>query len=144
MSKAAVQQCWGQEPDSLSLREREKERFFHYDAVKRMKRIFPPHNVTFLLPACTWGPWMSMLLLKNICINPWKEEEDGEGVRFWNDWNIAAAVATGAKGGAGDTRRIFWKTSQAHLSLFRRQVSFWGILLNWAQITRWEQTKDPY
>lgn len=53
---------------------------------------------------------MSMLLLKTICINPRrKEEEEGEGVHFWNDWNIAAAAATGAKGGAGDTRRILLK-----------------------------------
>lgn len=50
---------------------------------------------------------MSMLLLKTICINPWKKEEAGEGVHFWKDWNITTAIATGAEGGAGDTRRIF-------------------------------------
>lgn len=49
---------------------------------------------------------MSMLLLKTICINPWKEKEDGEGVHFWSVWDVAAAIATGAKGGAGNTRRI--------------------------------------
>lgn len=59
-----------------------------------------------------------MLLLKTIYINPWKEKEDGEGVHFWSVWDVAAAIATGAKGGARDTRRILWKTSQAHLSLF--------------------------
>lgn len=39
---------------------------------------------------------MSMLLLKTICINPWKEE-DGEGVHFCDVWVITIAIAIGVK-----------------------------------------------
>lgn len=49
---------------------------------------------------------MSMLLLKTICINPWKEE-DGEGVHFCDVWVITIAIAIGVKVVWGDARCIF-------------------------------------
>lgn len=149
MSKAAVQQRAEDKSWTRSARGRKKRALF---PLRCREENISPRNVTFLLPACTWGPWTSVLLLKAICIKPWKE---GEGRRrrraFLERLGCRpAAIATGAQ-------RCCWRhqthslknISGTFVSLFRRRVSLLGILLNWAQITRrfglrWEQTKDPY